>query len=265
MKIDQILQDSLKDVLAKEDLEKLAESITTYVNEQVDTRVAVKVEELNDKADEFCAKQIEEGIENAKKELEEAKEKEIDQIEENVVSTIDTLIETEIVPSVSDELVESIAVNQTYAPIIEGIRDLFENKFVALDVEGAGKVRELEAKLQEAEEKQATLIAEKIELADDCEKASIKLLVKDKTADLTESQAERVESLVEGKSFEEVHAKIDTFIDIVKESKDEAQEEGNDNDDSTSNAECLEESVDLSDKDKDTVAESTFASANQYL
>jgi len=222
--------------VTKKELEDLAEEFTAKkVAELVSEKTAEleesfkvraekfkesAVEKLDEMAESYVAEEVEKRVEALKVTLEEGYADKIQILEDNVVATLDKFLELEVSEKISDSLLESIAINETYAPIVAGIRDLFEAKFVALDVDGKSVVKEAEEKasalktrLTESTEKNLALIAE-------MDKLKLENLVLKETASLTESQKSRVSIMLEGKSYADATSKISTILEIVSEKEE---------------------------------------------
>jgi len=209
-------------VLSEEDLTVIESLIKQLVSEQVTIRVEAEVDRLTEKADEFCELQISEKVSEAEATMAEDYEQKLDLMEDTIVDKLDQFLDSEISEKISDDVLKSVAINETFKPIINGIQGLFEHKFVALDSEGEGKLRESADIIAELEEKNISLVNEKMELSKMAETAATKLLISEKSDELTESEKDRLIVLSEGKDFEELHSKIDTFVDMVTESADDS-------------------------------------------
>jgi hypothetical protein len=222
--------------VAKKELEELAEEFTAKKVEQLVSEKTAELEEsfkvraekfkesaiekLDEMAESYVAEEVEKRVEALKVTLEEGYADKIQILEDNVVATLDKFLELEVSEKISDALLESIAINETYAPIVAGIRDLFETKFVALDVDGKSVIKEAEEKasalktrLSESTDKNLALIAE-------MDKLKLENLVLKETASLTESQKSRVSIMLEGKSFADASSKISTIMEIVSEKEE---------------------------------------------
>lgn len=222
--------------LTKKELEDLAEEFTAMQVEklvaehkaQLDEDFKVRaekfkesaIEKLDEMAEEYVAAEVEKRVEQIKVSLEEAYADKVELLESNVVATLDKFLELEVSEKISDSLLESIAINETYAPIVAGIRDLFESKFVSLDSDGKAIIKEaeetaasLKVRLTESTEKSMSLISE-------IDALKLENLVLKETASLTESQKSRVAVMLEGKSFDDASAKISTILEIVSEKEE---------------------------------------------
>jgi hypothetical protein len=251
----------LKDtgVFSGEDLENIQESIKEIINEKVELLSEEKVNELEEHAESYCTEKIEEGLKEAKVKLEEENEKYLTDLEDRLVENIDQFLDVQICENISDDALKTIAINETLHPLVEGIKELFESKYVPLDTEGDALLKDYKKKLEESEEKVSSLIAEKMELATLAETGASKLIIAEKTKDLTDSERERVETFFEGKTFDEIESKIDGFVDMVTEKEiiSKGNEEEISESETTSESDCLEEEIiDVNDKDVEEISES---------
>lgn len=232
------LTEKLKDVLKPEDLIELEDGIKLMVSEQVKLRVEEKTIELEKKAEEFCEQEISNKLESEKEALIEEYEKKMEELETNMVEKLDNFLDTVIVEQISEESIRKIALNETYEPIIQGIKTLFEDKYVALDSNGEKLVKEQKKLVETLKNENSELIKEKMELSELAENGAIKLLISEKTDGLTDTQKQRVHIFCENKSFDDVERQIDSFIEIV-EDKEENEED------------TLDESIDSNNSDKE--------------
>lgn len=209
--------EKLKGVLTEADLVTFQSDITKVIAEKVALMVEEETVKLEKLADEYCEKQITEQVAAKTQQLTEKYEEDLETLESNIVEKLDQYLDLEISEKISDELLEKVAINETYAPIIKGIQDLFESKFVALDTEGSKLLKDLTMKVESLEDKLATKINENIELNGLCEKAAIKTILSEKTADLTAAHRQKVSMFFEGKDFESIHKNIDSYVEMISE------------------------------------------------
>jgi hypothetical protein len=234
------LTEKFKDVLKPEDLTELENGIKAMVSEQVTLRVEEKTIELEKKAESFCEQEISKKVEEDKETLIEEYENKMEDLENNMVEKLDQFLTTVINEQISDESINKIALNETYEPIVEGIKALFEDKYVALDSDGEKLVKEQKDEVVKLKDENSKLIKEAMELSGLAESGAIKLKISEETDGLTDTQKERVHTLLEGKPFDEVETQIASVIEIVEEREDDSDKE------------TLDESVDSNNSDKDT-------------
>lgn len=212
---------ALADVLTDEQLVSLEEQIKTMVSDEVALRVEEKTTELDKEAELYCEQEIEKRLTEEKEKLIEQYEEKLEELENTIVEKVDQFLEMEVTSQISDEMIEKVAINETFKPIVEGIQKLFEEKYVALDAEGNKILAETKAEVKELKDKLDEVYAEKLELSKLAENAAVQLKISEKTQDLTESQKQRVKVFFEDKSFDEVDSKIDSFIEMIGEAVEE--------------------------------------------
>ncbi len=216
--------ENLAEEFTKQEVEKAVAEKTAALEEEYQTKSELfketAIEKIQEMAEGYVAKEVEEKVSEIRSQLEEEFAEKAQTLEENVVDKLDKFLDLEISSKISDELLESVAINETYAPLIKGIQHLFESQFVALDSEGSQIVESATSEAKTLKTKLNESLSEKIALADKVEKLQTGLLIATKTEGLTESQKERVLVMLEGKGFEEVSEKIDTVVDIITESED---------------------------------------------
>jgi uncharacterized protein YsxB (DUF464 family) len=216
--------ETLAEQYTKQEIETALATKTTELQEEYDRKTELfketAIEKIQEMAEGYVAKEVEEKVSEIKTQLEEEYSEKIQSLEENVVDKLDKFLDLEITSKISDELLESVAINETYAPIIAGIQSLFESKFVSLDSEGTAIVESAKSEAETLKTKLNETMSEKIAMAEKIEKLQTGLLIATKTEGLTESQKDRVMVMLEGKGFDEVSSKIDTVVDIITESED---------------------------------------------
>lgn len=268
----------------KAELETLAESYTAMkIEEAVSEKVSLleeeyqhktelfketAIEKIQEMAEGYIAKEVETKVEEIRTVLQEEYAEKVEILEENVVDKLDKFLDLEITSKISDELLEAVAINETYAPIIAGIQHLFETKYVAIDSEGSKIVEAAKAEAEDAKKKLDEAFAEKVKLASKVEKLQTGLLIATKTEGLTESQKDRAMLMLEGKSYEDVLSKIDTVVDIITEAEDviggtSKTEVINENENHDVFAGYIEEAVEETPEKKET--EFKFSKVNYLL
>lgn len=214
----------LAEQFTKQEVERIVAEKTTELEESYVSKTELfketAIERLQELAEGFVAKEVSDKVEEIRTKLDEEFSEKVQALEENVVDKLDKFLDLEISSKISDELLESVAINEAYAPLVAGIRDLFESKFVALDSEGTKIVAESKSEAETLKTKLNESMSKNIELVKKVESLQTGLLIATKSEGLTESQKNRVVVMLEGKSFDEVAAKIDTVIDIIAETED---------------------------------------------
>jgi len=238
--IDERVQAKL-DLEAKTVAKKAEEFCQTKIKEAVEKKTA----EIEDIANKYCAERCTTLSEEAnsevaryKKKLEEASEqyifeyfdkefqkkygKELEEIENRVIQGLDKYLERNITEQINPSLIKQTALSETYAPIIEGIKRLFEDEYVPMDQSGSKKIRELRAENSKLEESLKKQLDENMRLADLVESAGKKSLISEKTSDLTAAQRVKVKKFFKDKSLNETKKDIDAYIEMIQEQTEAA-------------------------------------------
>jgi len=218
--------EKLKGVISDEDIQSLQESFIKNVDETVALKLeeSMKTFEATIKAD--YDKKLAEEIEKVKALAESELIEKTQVLEEKLIDKLDVFIESYIDENFTKELVESYAIDQTCKPIVESIMKVFETDYVALDTTGHGLLKEAKEEILKANDKINQLHSKNIELMEAIEQEKTQKLIVEKTMELTGEQKDRVVSMFEGKSFDEVNSKIDTFLSIVTMKKETVINEG---------------------------------------
>jgi hypothetical protein len=223
-KMEQIVE-SLKGVLSSDDLDNIKNTITEMVNEKSKIIVEEESLRLEKLADQYCEERVAKELNEAKEGLIEEYDKKMEDLETTIVEKVDRFIDLEISNKISDETFKSIAINETYGPVIEGVMKVFSENYKPLEAVSpekeinaiAKQLKEAKSKIVGLNSRVKELHEEKMELGELTEKAATKLLVKENTEHLTESEKKRVTSFFEGKSFDEVEDKLSDFVEMITE------------------------------------------------
>lgn len=232
-------------VQAKLDAETkiVAKKAEEFCQKKIKEAVEKKTAEIEEIANKFCAERCEalsneanEKVESYKKKLEETSEqyifeyfdqkfqekygKELEAIEEKVITGLDKYLEFNINEKISPALIQKTALSETYAPIIEGIKRLFEDEYVPMDQSGSKKIRELKAENTHLEESLKKQLDENMRLAELVESTGKRSLISEKTSDLTAAQRVKVKKFFKEKSLNETKKDIDAYIEMIQEQTD---------------------------------------------
>lgn len=221
----------IAELLSPEDLKLFESAMQKKINESV----ALMEEEVKSKydklAEKYCAKKIDEAtttlktkfdedMANEKASLIESYDGKLSNLEQKLVSRLDAFHEHEVKSNISDEMIEKIAINETYAPLVEKVRKVFAEHFIALDTEGTAQLTESQKIIKNLEKQLSEAISEKIVLEEKIDKTASYLMISEQTQGLKESQKKRVVNMFKDKKFNEVQSKIGSFVDLIKESKE---------------------------------------------
>lgn len=228
-----------------EETKVVAKKAEEFCQTKIKEAVEKKTAEIEEIANKFCAERCEElseeankKVESYKKKLEEASEqyifeyfdqkfqekygKELEAIEEKVITGLDKYLEFNINEKISPALIQKTALSETYAPIIEGIKRLFEDEYVPMDQSGSKKIRELKAENTKLEESLKKQLDENMRLAELVESVGKKSLISEKISDLSAAQRVKVKKFFKEKSLNETKKDIDAYIEMIQEQTDSA-------------------------------------------
>ena len=221
----------IAEFLSTEDL-KIFESA---IDKKIKEAVSIMEEEVKNKydtlAEKYCTKKIDEAtvtlkakfdedLANEKAALIESYDGKLSNLEQKLVSRLDAFHEHEVKNLISDETIEKIAINETYAPIVEKMRKVFSEHFVSIDTDGTSQLTEAQKTIKGLEKQLSEAIADKIVLEEKMDKTASFLMISEKTQGLKESAKKRVVNMFKDKKFQETQSKIDSFVDLIKESRD---------------------------------------------
>lgn len=221
------IYESLKDVLSPDQLNEFKEEVEKVIEERVkiladkksdnyaDIKIESMINELTDLADEFC--EIE--INKAREELIEEYDSKMQKFETNVVESLDHFLDTEISEKISDSLLENVAEREALLPLVDGIKKLLDEHYISVDTNGTRLIDQLEEEKESLELEVSKQLAEKVELSRLAEAAATRLLIREKTENLTLGNSKKVAMFFEGKGFDVVSEKIDDYIEVVSEDK----------------------------------------------
>lgn len=212
------ITDKIKEVLTPSDQKVLEEAIEKLI----ETRVALREEELKTKydelAEEYCRKEIEERLEKEKATLIELYDEKLNNLEKKIVSKLDSFLEHVITEQISDETLNKIAVNEVALPLIVNIKRLFTEHYIDLDSQGSAIIKQKDERIKELEERVTELSKKVLESEERLEKSASFLLISEKTEGLTQTQKQRVIRMFKNKPFSEIKENIDEFVEMIKES-----------------------------------------------
>lgn len=217
------ISEKLKGIMTDEEISKFETSVESLITEQVESKLATEIDSIKKKydsvAEEYCKKMIAEGIEKQKTELIAEYDQKMLVLEDKVLKGFDLFLEQEILPQISDETINKIAINEAFAPIVTGIKKVLEENYVAVDSEGSSILSEAKQEITKLTDQLSESIAEKMQLNERLEKVATYLLISESTNGLNEEQKKRVSEMFKDKPFDEAEAKIKGFVEFICESE----------------------------------------------
>ncbi len=216
------LLEKLKGIIEDKDLLDLQEAYNKKLDEQVSLKLDEEKKKLELSFEETYGKKLAESIVAEKAKLDSEYDVKVVELEKNLVEQLDSFLEAEINDKISEDLIEKTAINEALLPMVEAIKKIFEEQYVALDTEGAGLVKSKTVELEKRKTELSESIAKNMSYVDQLDNANKKLVLIEKTADLSPNAKKRVYDLFEGRDLKYTTEKIDSFIQLVVEAKPEA-------------------------------------------
>jgi len=214
------ITDKIREMLNADD-QKLLEAA---IQKMIDDRVGIIEEETKKKYDElaetYVTGKVEEELEKEKARLVEEYNGKLENLEKKIVSKLDSFLDHVITEQITDEAISKIAINEVLAPVVDGVKKIYAENFIELNSDGATKLKESQDKIKNLETQLSEAMSKIMESEERLEKTATYLLISEKTQEMTKTQRERVVKMFKDKHFDEVNEKIDTFIDIVRESSE---------------------------------------------
>ena len=181
------------------ELETLSEKYLEIKTNTIAKNASLKLNEKTAEVEKACDDYINEYFEEA---FAEKYEKELALMEESILAQLDKYLDYAITENISEDLIKTTAVNETFAPIIKGIQNLFEEQYVPLNLSGKKKIKEAQAHIAELEDTLKKQIEENMALTDKTEKYAKRALLAEKTQDLSRADAANVRKFFAEKSFQ---------------------------------------------------------------
>jgi len=203
------------------ELEALSEKYLEIKTNTIAKNASLKLNEKTAEVERACEAYISEYFEKA---FAEKYEQELSLMEESILAQLDKYLDYAITENISEDLIKTTAVNETFAPIIKGIQNLFEEQYVPLNLSGKKKIKEAQAHAAELEETLKQQIQENMTLTDRTEKYAKRALIAEKVADLSAADRANVRKFFAEKSFATTKADIDSYCTVLKESAKRIQE-----------------------------------------
>jgi len=224
--------------LSEGDVTSLEEEFDASVDSKVDEIVAGKEKVLEEAAEKFADEKTEEAVAEKTEELTDAAEKDLtafkEETEDKLVESLDKCVEMalqEIKEEIGDA--KKQAMLETYEPIINGVKALFEQHGLTLDVSGAKRLEKLEENLDVLEKRLNKSVEENIYLKETNEKLQKEnFLVRESgKAGLSVKSFQKLETLCETLSFEDTQKQTKKYLDILMESEIDDPEDNLDDED----------------------------------
>lgn len=225
-----------------EETKIISEKADEWTRQKVDAAIKLKSEQLNTLAEAYCNKKAATIARKADRKIRERTAKlekltqryiteyfaekfqekygeELELIENKVINDVDKYLAYAVTENIKPELITKTAINETIAPLVKGIQNLFEEQYVPLNVSGTKKLKEANKRVAELESKLQTQLTENIRLSEAARSAEKHALIAEKTASMDSESKKKVKSFFESKDYETTKSDIDTYCELINEYK----------------------------------------------
>lgn len=213
---------------------QLEEGITALIKEKVESREEELKKKYAKLSENYVAEEVEKQLVEEKKKLEEQYKNDLKLFESECTEALDKWLESEISEKINEKELHRIAVNETYGPVVEGIKKLFKENSLELDSEADTLVKDVRKENEQLKEEYNKVVEEKLELAKAAETGAIKLRVLKAVNGLNEDQAAIIWDRAKDKDFDIIDEEVDIWVEsIVEKEKNDDRKELNESDDHT--------------------------------
>jgi hypothetical protein len=140
---------------------------------------------------------------------------EVEEYKEALVEKVSSFFEKEMADLVPQELVEAQAKLEIFQPLIEKVQGVFSGFGVELKSEAQDVLKEAKATIIEQKEAFDKLYAENQTLEEKSGQLLAKYVLREKCDGMTDEQSEKMSTLFEGASIDEIEAKFDSMSELV--------------------------------------------------
>jgi len=207
--------EKIKKSLTPEDLKVFEATVQKLVDQKVLKESAKVSTSIKKKQEAKFESRVADAVLAEKSKLVESYDVKMSDFKEKVGSKLSEFLDNVIVEQISDDMLEKVAMNEVYSPIVSGIKKVFVESGVdfskAINEQKTEKNTETETELSDT-------IAENVELKTKLNKATSYLLISEKTKGLTESMRKKTFTAFKDEPSAKIENKIDGFIGLLKES-----------------------------------------------
>lgn len=215
--------EKIKELLPEEDLQIFESSIEKMINDKVNTMVALREEEIKKEydtlAEQYVVKEVEKRVTEETAKLVEEYDSKLTVLESKVVAKLDSFFDHVISEQISDKMLEKIAINEVYAPVVEGMKKVYAENFITLNSDASVKLQESDDKIKKLETQLSESMSKLMEAETRLEKTAGYLLISEKTEGMLGSEKKRVFDMFKNKKFEDIKQGIDPMVEMIKENK----------------------------------------------
>lgn len=217
--------EKIKEILNESDLAKFEEGVERMISDRVaqgvTEKVAILETELKAKYDTISEQYVTEKVKNEVDtkiaELVTENDQKLATLEKKVITRLGAFLDKVVNESISDEILEKVAINEVALPIVQKIRGIFEDSHIEVSTDAQKSIEESETKVKRTEKLLSESISKNMLLEERLEKLAVFLLISERSQGLTGNQKKKIVEEFKSANFEDVDAKIDGFVKLIKE------------------------------------------------
>lgn len=216
------LFEGLKSTLGEATVKELTTTFNEALEDGIKLKTAEKIKQLEEKSEEFVQKKVSSLMEAKERELIAEYETKHKEFGDYIIGNLDTFLESAVVDTISESVIEDVARVQMFSPIVSDILESFSKHYTPIapkdaDTALADALKE-SAELKKMLEKTMKENKKMVEMA---ERAAVRVLFTEKTQSLVKSAKEKIWEMVKDFDFETAERKIGGLVSLVEEFAEE--------------------------------------------
>jgi hypothetical protein len=244
------LFENLKSSLGEDTVAELAKTFNEAVEDGIKIKLGDRIKQLEEKSEQFVEKKVSSLLEAKEKELISEYEEKYNSYRSEIEGHLDAFLESAIVDTISESVIEDVAKLQMFSPIVTDIMESFQKHYTPIapkdaDTALADAMKE-SADLKKIVEKTLT---ENKKLVTMAERAAVRVLFTEKTQNLTKKQKLKIWEMVKDFDFDTAERKIGGMVSLIEEFS------ADDNDPSIGGSAGSDDGIGSTDDDLDGVGD----------
>lgn len=219
------LFEGLKSTLGEATVKELTTTFNEALEDGIKLKTAEKIKQLEEKSEEFVQKKVSSLMEAKERELIAEYETKHKEFGDYIIGNLDTFLESAVVDTISESVIEDVARVQMFAPIISDVMESFGKHYSPIAPKDADTA--LADALKESAELKKMLdktLKENKKMVEMSERAAVRVMFTEKTQGLVKSAKEKIWEMVKDFDFETVERKIDGLVSLVEEFSNDGED-----------------------------------------
>lgn len=200
--------------IQKAELDELSNKYVAEKTEQIKSAVSKMLIEHMQKLENLSEDYVEKNFEEK---YAERFAEDLARMESSFINLLNEYLDYTIGQKISPKLIETVAINETYAATVEAMKEAFELNYAPLNTNGSVKLRECKQEIANLQNSLKKQFNENVKLNKLLEKTAKRSLIAEKTSGLSESEKAKVHKFFEGKSLSDMEHDIDNYVQMVTE------------------------------------------------